>query len=116
MPSTTDRVKYINRYIGPVKLIPIDIQEDSFEIKGGKFDPSKLELDNAENHKMREAVLKVLRKGVDLSNSNLVKNADGLLATRPTNKIFNGWAKLENVSTKIYIRCLIIFSVAYSRQ
>ena len=86
MPSTTDRVKYINRYIGPVKLIPIDIQEDSFEIKGGKFDPSKLELDNAENHKMREAVLKVLRKGVDLSNSNLVKNADGLLATRPTNK------------------------------
>ena len=35
---------------------------------------------------MREAVLRVLRKVVDLSNSNLVKNADGLLATRPISK------------------------------
>ena len=35
---------------------------------------------------MREAILRVLRKAVDLSNSNLVKNADGLLATRPINE------------------------------
>ena len=33
--------------------------------------------------KNRKSVLKVLKKIVDLSNSNLQKNADGLLATRP---------------------------------
>ena len=46
----------------------------------------KVNFDNPEKHKMREAILRVLRKAVDLSNSNLVKNADGLLATRPINK------------------------------
>ena len=33
--------------------------------------------------KNTESVLKVLKKIVDLSNSNLQKNADGLLATKP---------------------------------
>ena len=33
--------------------------------------------------KNRESVLKVLKKIVDLSNSNLQKNVHGLLATRP---------------------------------
>lgn len=32
--------------------------------------------------KNRESVLKVFKKIVDLSNSNLRKNADGLLATK----------------------------------
>ena len=64
----------------------MEIQEDNFEIEGGKFDPSKLDFDNPEKHKMREAVLRVLKKVVDLSNLHLVKNADGLLATRPINK------------------------------
>ena len=72
--------------MGSVNLVPIEIQEDNFEIEEGKFDPSKLDFDNPEKHKMREAVLRVLRKVVDLSNSNLVKNADGLLATRPISK------------------------------
>ena len=72
--------------MGSVNLVPKDIQEDNFEIEGGKFDPSKLDFDNPEKHKMREAVLKVLRKVIDLSNSNLVKNSNRLLVTRPINK------------------------------
>ena len=35
--------------------------------------------------KNRESALKVLKKIVDLRNSNLRKNADGLLAKRPHN-------------------------------
>ena len=81
-PPTED----INRYMGSVNFVPINIQEDNFETEGGKFDPSKLDFDNPEKHKIREAVLRVLRKVVDLSNSNLVMNADGLLVTRPLNK------------------------------
>ena len=69
-----------------VNLVPIEIQEDNFEIEGGKFDWSKLDFNNPEKHKMREAVLWVWRKVVNLSNSHLVKNGDGLLATRPINK------------------------------
>ena len=32
---------------------------------------------------MTEAVLKMLKKIVDISNSSIVKNADGLLSKRP---------------------------------
>ena len=35
---------------------------------------------------MREVVLKLLKKVVDISNSNIIKNANGLLATRPANQ------------------------------
>ena len=86
LPSTTDQIKDINRYMASVNLIPINIQENNLELEGGKFAPSKLDFDNSEKQKMREAVLKILRKVVDFSNSNFVKNTDGLLATRTTNK------------------------------
>ena len=35
---------------------------------------------------MQELVLKLLKKVVDMSNSNIIKNANGLLATRPANQ------------------------------
>ena len=35
---------------------------------------------------MREVVLKFLKKVVNMSNSNIIKNANELLATRPTNQ------------------------------
>ena len=37
-----------------------------------------------EKELMTEAVLKMLKKIVDISNSSVVKNADGLLSKRPT--------------------------------
>ena len=35
---------------------------------------------------MREAVLKVLKKVIELSSANIIKNADGLMATKRINQ------------------------------
>ena len=84
LPAITDRSEEINRYIGSINLIPIDILEDSFEIGCGiSFDPSKLDYDNPDREKMRKAVLNVLKKVVNLSNANTIKNADGVMAKKP---------------------------------
>ena len=42
LPSTTDRVETINRYFSSVKLSPMDVSEESFNVKenGISFDPS----------------------------------------------------------------------------
>ena len=56
-----------------VNLIPIDIHQNEFEVNGGNFDPSKLDFDNPDKQKSRKAVLRLLKKVVDLSNSNLKK-------------------------------------------
>ena len=80
LPSTTDRIEGINKYMGSVNLTPISIDPSEF---GGDFDSSNLDFDNADREKNRESVLKVLKKIVDLRNSNSQKNAYGLLATRP---------------------------------
>lgn len=66
-----------------VNLIPIDILGHSFEVEGGvAFDPSKLDYGNPNKEKMRQAVLKVLKKVVDLSNANMIRNADGLIMSK----------------------------------
>ena len=80
LPSTTDRIKDINKYMNSVNLMPIDIDPSEF---GKDFDPSTLDFKNKDREKNRESLLKVLRKIADLSNSSLQKNADGLLATKP---------------------------------
>ena len=80
LSSTTDRIETINRYMNSVNLMPTDIDPSEF---GEDFHPSTLNFENAEGEKNRESVLKVLRKIVDLSISNLQKNADGLLAPKP---------------------------------
>ena len=83
-PSITDRIAKINRHIGSVNLVPIDIAEDSFKIEDGVvFDPYKLDYENSGKDAIKDSIFKVLKKMVDLSNSNLLKNADGLLTTKP---------------------------------
>ena len=64
-----------------VNLMPIDIEPSKF---GENFDLSTLDLENSDKKKNRESLLKVLRKIVDLSNSNFQKNEDGLLASKPS--------------------------------
>ena len=51
LPSTTDRIESINRYINSVNLISIDIHPNEFEADGGNFDPSKLNFDNPDREK-----------------------------------------------------------------
>ena len=101
-PLTTSRIEDINKYMGSVNLVSIDIQEDNLEIEEGTFDLSKLDFDNPEKHKLRVAVLRVFRKVEDLSNSNLVKNADRLLATRPINKNIEWVGESGRVPENLY--------------
>ena len=60
--------------------MPIDIDPSEF---GEDFETSNLDFGNTDSEKNRESVLKVLGKIVDLSNSNLQKNAYDLLASKP---------------------------------
>ena len=44
LPSITDRIGKINRNMGSVNFVPIDILEDTFEVENGvEFDPYKLQ-------------------------------------------------------------------------
>ena len=62
LPSTTDRIEEINRYVNSVNLIPTDIDPSAF---GKNFDPLELNFENEDKRKMKDSVLKVLRKVVD---------------------------------------------------
>ena len=44
--------------------------------EGVKFDPSKSGYENPDKRKMAEAVVKMLKKTIELSNATLVKNTD----------------------------------------
>ena len=59
--------------MGSVNLSPTYIPENS-------FDPSKLDVHCQEKDIMSMAVVKMLKKISDLSNTTLIKNADGLLS------------------------------------
>ena len=62
LPPTTDRVEDINRYMGSVNSLPIEIVESSFETEENvSFDPSKL--DNfCPEKKITVAIVKMLKK------------------------------------------------------
>ena len=50
--------------------------------EGVKFDPSKSGYENPDKRKMAEAVVKMLKKTIELSNATLVKNTDALLSKK----------------------------------
>ena len=62
-----------------VNLSATDIDASDF---GPNFDPSKLDYAGPQKEGTRESVLKVLKKVVNLSNQNLQRNTDGLLAKK----------------------------------
>ena len=93
--STTDRVEDINRHMGSINLLPIDIPEKRFEVEDNvHFDPSKLDYECPEKKKITQAVVKMLKKIIDISNANLVKNVDGLLSKRNINEEFE-WVGMD---------------------
>lgn len=66
-----------------VNLLPIDIQENTFETENNvAFDPSKPDIYCPEKEIVTEAVVKMLKKVTDLSVSNLINIADGLLSRK----------------------------------
>ena len=60
-----------------VSISPIDIsQEQLNNWSGSNFDPSKLGLFGLEKNTMSDAAVKCLKNMNDISNSNIVRNAD----------------------------------------
>ena len=66
-----------------VNLSPIHIPENSFGTENNiNLNPSKLNIYCPEKLVMSEAIVKMLKKITDLSNSNLIRNANGLLSKK----------------------------------
>ena len=87
LPSTTDRTEDINRDMGSVNLSSTDISEKKIEVEENVlFDPLMLNFECPEKEKIARAVVKMLKKIIDISNANLVKNADWLLSNRNVNE------------------------------
>ena len=83
LSATTDRLKDVNQNLYLVSLNPIDIDLAEF-CKG--FNPACLDFNDTNREKKnRESVLKVLRKMVEISNSNIKRNVDGLHARKRHN-------------------------------
>ena len=67
-----------------MNLTLTDIPEKTFEVKYNiAFDPSKLDITCKEKKLVTETVLKMFKKFAYISNSSLVKNADGILSKNP---------------------------------
>ena len=110
LPSTTDRVDETNIHMGFINLLPIDIPEKTFEAEDNvQSDPSKLDYECPEKEKITRAVVKMLKKIIDISNANLVKYADGLLSKLNVNEEVDGSAKTKSVCLMADIRCPINF-------
>ena len=64
-----------------VNIHALDLDEKEF---GENFNPSRLDFVNDKKSDTTNGVLHVLRKVMQISNINIVKNADGLLNKKPT--------------------------------
>ena len=72
--------------MGSVNLSSIDLLENTFETENNVvFDPSKLDINCPGKEVITQAVVRMLQKTTDLSNSNFIKNADALLSRKSTN-------------------------------
>ena len=81
LPSITNRSEDINQYL-LVSISTVNITE--FQLNnwaGTKFHPSKLDLFGLEKN-MTNRVVKCLKHMNDMSNSNIVRNADSLLSRK----------------------------------
>ena len=103
----TDRNKTINQHLNSINLTPIDIPEKLFEVDGNfAFDLQNLIL-RVTKKKKTNAVLKMLRKIADISNSCIVKNFDGLLSKKTTEMEVEWIGKLKKDFRLINTRSLI---------
>ena len=81
LPAVTDRSEEINQYLNNISISPIDITQEQLDNwSGSKFDPPKLDLFCLEKNTMSDAVAKCLKDINNVSNSNIVRNANGLLS------------------------------------
>ena len=83
LPSITDGSAEINQYLKNVSITPFDLTQKQLDVwSGSTFVLSKLEMSDLETPKMKQAVGKALEHIAAVSNTNLVRNADGLLCRK----------------------------------
>ena len=83
LPSITDSSEGINKYLNNVSISPIEITQQQLNSwSETPFDPSKLDTYGIEKNTMNDAGIKCLKNMNDVSNSNIVRNADGLLSRK----------------------------------
>ena len=81
-----------------VSISTIDITQSQLDDWAGtKFDPSKFDLFGLEKNTMSDAVVKCLRHMNDISNSNIVHNAGGLLSRREVELLLIALERIKNV-------------------
>lgn len=76
---------------------------------GTSFDPSKLDLYGPDKKLMRNAVEECLRHISDVSNSDIVRSADGLLSRREVDVPVDWVGEKENVWSLNNLKFLIKF-------
>ena len=82
LPFITDRNEEINKYLN-VSISPTDVSQEHLNNWAGvEFNPSKLDLFANDKALMSAAVAKCLRYIKNISISNVVRNADGLLSRK----------------------------------
>ena len=78
LPSITDRSEDINKYLNNVDRHHLATVEQL----GQNSFWSKLDTYDLEKNAMNDAVIKCLKHMNDISNSNIVRNADGLFSRK----------------------------------
>ena len=84
LPSTTERKEKINKFFGNVHLHPIDCSYEAFSnyyVKSHTFYPQHLDSRFPEEREAaRKLVSNHLKHIAEISNSNLIRNANSLMA------------------------------------
>lgn len=106
--SITDRTEDINQYLKNVSIFPIDIKQEQLDVwaENTPFNPAKLDLFGSGKKTMSHVVYKCLEHINNISNTNLVRNADGRLSrikvNTPVNWVHENKARVPPQKFKIY--------------
>ena len=80
LPSITNTSEEINKYLNNFSISPTEVSQEQLNNWAGvEFNSSKLDLFGSDKALMSAAVGKCLRHVNNIFNSNVVRNADGLL-------------------------------------
>ena len=112
MPATIDRSEKINRYFNSVKLLLIDIEEDSFINSEGEisFDPSKIDSNCRQNKSNYWNNFEKMKLVADISNANIARNVQCFLSGKKSgdNSSYKLWADTDRelpLSKKLKLSC-----------
>ena len=84
LPSITDQSEEINKYLTNVSVTPIDITQNQLNVWADStdFNPAELDLFGVNKTITFNSDIKCLEYMSNISNSNLTRNADGVLSRR----------------------------------